>query len=304
MSSGVTVDDVRRELKDRPLLASNRGLPWMGVAVDEFDGYFANDVLAPPRDHNAITINLGVSPLIIQHRCGRSFRSPSQIGEASIIPAGHESRWQGRVPANICLRFAPEILRQAGYDARATGEPRVRMANGFRLRDPMLAHYGTLFRHELTRPAHPTQILLIESLTTTLLMHLLRGYTDAVGVDDRWTTSSHSAAIRRVLRYIDDQPNSRIALEELADVAGVSRFHFCRVFKRELGTTPASYVERARIERAKTLIRSGQWSLAEVAHEIGFSDQSHFTRRFQSHERCTPAAYAREYGRRSPSRRN
>jgi AraC family transcriptional regulator len=61
-----------------------------------------------------------------------------------------------------------------------------------------------------------------------------------------------------------------------------------------------TYVERSRIQRAKSLIRGDLMPLAEVAQEVGFADQSHFTRRFRVHEGRTPAAYAREH---APRRR-
>jgi AraC family transcriptional regulator len=57
--------------------------------------------------------------------------------------------------------------------------------------------------------------------------------------------------------------------------------------------TPARYVEQCRIEQAKSLIEVAEISLADIADRLGFSDQSHLTRRFKAIVGKTPAAYAR-----------
>ncbi len=165
------------------------------------------------------------------------------------------------------------------------------------MRDPVIENIGAIFRMELDRASHPAQDILIESLAVALSAHMLRSYSNATGVEDRSTESADMAAVRRAVAYIDDHPDRAISLRELAGAAGLSRFHFSRVFKRQLGLSPAKYVEKARIEQAKLLIVAAQVSLASVAQAVGFADQSHFTRRFRAHEGCTPAQFARERAR-------
>jgi AraC family transcriptional regulator len=141
-------------------------------------------------------------------------------------------------------------------------------------------------------------------LITALMMHLLRGYTGRTWRDVQPTRNVGPAALRRALDYIEDQPDERISLDDLAAAAGLSRFHFSRVFRQHIGMTPAAYVERTRLERAKEMMRHGQLSLMDVAYAAGFSDQSHFTRRFRAYEGCTPSEYVRENAwRRLPRRR-
>ena len=165
------------------------------------------------------------------------------------------------------------------------------------MRDPVVEHIGAIFRAELNRAPHPAQDLLIESLAIALSAHLLRSYTNAVGIEERSTASVDVAAVRRAMAYIDDHPDRAISLQELTGAAGLSRFHFSRVFKQHLGLSPARYVERARIEQAKILIVGAGMSLAHVAQAVGFADQSHFSRRFRFHEGRTPAQFAREQAR-------
>lgn len=134
-------------------------------------------------------------------------------------------------------------------------------------------------------------------------MHLLRTYNAFDAALDAGPPVLASRTIGKITGYVEDNMHAAIGLFELAAIAGVSRFHFARLFKNSLGETPMCYVERMRIERAKDLVRQGRLALVDIALTVGFSDQSHFTRRFCRHVGCTPAAYARSLGVRPAPRR-
>jgi len=69
--------------------------------------------------------------------------------------------------------------------------------------------------------------------------------------------------------------------EELAAIAQLSVFHFCRSFKRSTGFTPHQYVIQQRVERAKQLLKDGKMGISEVAIACGFTHQSHLNRHFK-----------------------
>ncbi len=71
----------------------------------------------------------------------------------------------------------------------------------------------------------------------------------------------------------------------LADEAGLSTFHFAKMFKASFGVPPHRYVTERRIARAKALLAEGRTSLAGIALACGFASQSHFTRRFAQCDR-------------------
>jgi len=85
-------------------------------------------------------------------------------------------------------------------------------------------------------------------------------------------------ALRRVNAYIAASMSEAISLDNLADAACQSRFHFQRTFAQTLGITPYRYVMRLRLKRAIELIQNERLSLAAVAAETGFVDQSHLSR--------------------------
>lgn len=110
------------------------------------------------------------------------------------------------------------------------------------------------------------------------------------------STALADPVLGRLAAFVEDNLNRSIALSELAAVANVSKFHFCRLFKQRTGMTPMAFVEQLRIERARQLIRDTTLALAEVALLTGFADQSHFTRRFRRRVGVTPAVFVRQCG--------
>ena len=97
--------------------------------------------------------------------------------------------------------------------------------------------------------------------------------------------------IARARDRINDAPAEAVALSELADICGISRFQFLRSFARATGMTPHAYMIQRRIGLARRLILRGL-PLADVAAESGFFDQSHMNRHFVRVLGITPGAYA------------
>jgi len=85
----------------------------------------------------------------------------------------------------------------------------------------------------------------------------------------------------------------RVGLEDGARVAGLSPFHFLRVFRRELGLTPHQFLVQARLRRAQELLREGSLPVTEVAYEVGFGDLSHFQHTFRRLVGVTPGRFRR-----------
>jgi transcriptional regulator GlxA family with amidase domain len=101
-----------------------------------------------------------------------------------------------------------------------------------------------------------------------------------------------SIRIRRVQEYVEGHVEEVRTLDELAEVAGLSRYHFARRFRDEVGEPPWAFVRRVRDERARTLLRGGR-APAEVAHEAGFADQAHLTRALRARYGQTPGQIRR-----------
>lgn len=105
---------------------------------------------------------------------------------------------------------------------------------------------------------------------------------------------SWPSRILRVQDHVRSHLDDPLALDDLARIAHASRFHFARMFKAHTGETLARFVQRARLERAATLMRaSPEQSLLEVALAVGFGSASDFSRVFKQHHGVAPSRWDR-----------
>lgn len=101
-----------------------------------------------------------------------------------------------------------------------------------------------------------------------------------------------AAALARVQAHVEAHLQRAITLDELAEVAGMSRFHFVRVFDAAMGATPHQWVLERRIEQAKRMLWApGAPAILEVALACGFGSASHFSAQFKKHTGKTPLAW-------------
>jgi AraC family transcriptional regulator len=96
--------------------------------------------------------------------------------------------------------------------------------------------------------------------------------------------------LRRTVRYIHSNLDSKLTWEELASAVGMDVFDFGRGFKMSTGTTPHQYVIRCRLRRAVKLLQYGEMSITDIALEVGCSCQSHLTTLFGRYIGTTPGA--------------
>lgn len=99
------------------------------------------------------------------------------------------------------------------------------------------------------------------------------------------------AGLAAARQRIDDDFREPVSLDTLAQVAGLSTFHFLRAFKGAYGQTPVAYRTQRRISEASRLLRAAV-PLAEVAAITGFADQAHLSRQFQRYMGISPGRYA------------
>ena len=117
----------------------------------------------------------------------------------------------------------------------------------------------------------------------------------------RRTATLSRRQLRLAVEYVRANLTQDIGLEDIAGAAGMSPFHFARLFKNTTGMSPYRYLMRARVEQAKALLRNGEQSLARIAAELGFADQSHMTTVFRRFAGTTPKAFKNSWSRPMPS---
>ena len=98
-------------------------------------------------------------------------------------------------------------------------------------------------------------------------------------------------AMKQVSDYMEQNYREKITVETLAERSGYSASHFSRVFNQVYDTSPIQYVNQIRIMHAKNLLRTGQYTMAEIAQECGFSNVYYFSRCFKQITGITPAKW-------------
>ena len=98
----------------------------------------------------------------------------------------------------------------------------------------------------------------------------------------------HTEAMHKVKEYMNMNFSRRITLEEVASLVGYSPAYFSRIFKDEMGLTFKEALNSIRIEKSKTLLLSGNASIAEICSMVGFNDQSYYCKVFKRNSGVTP----------------
>ncbi len=102
------------------------------------------------------------------------------------------------------------------------------------------------------------------------------------------------ARVRRIVEYIEDNLSEALSLNELAGIAGTSRFHFARAFRNTVGVSPHVFVQQRRLQRAIELIAKSRSPLHQIAVICGFANGPHLSRTFKAHFGLNPSeAYSR-----------
>lgn len=220
---------------------------------------------------------------------GIGVRGTQKRGNICVLPAGleHQAALEGD-SQHLALYLEPILITKAASEAPlVTG---FEIAERYALADRVISSIGLALLDELDSEGLSGR-LYAESLANVLAVHLLRHYTNTTVRPAAFTGGLSANKLRQVEEFINENYGRDLKLAELAQVAGMSSFHFAREFKRTTGTTPHQYLIKFRIERAKALLAKNDLPLIEVGLQSGFSHQSHFTRLFRRFTGTTPHSY-------------
>jgi RpiB/LacA/LacB family sugar-phosphate isomerase len=134
-------------------------------------------------------------------------------------------------------------------------------------------------------------VLSVHSLELQQAEEIVNSYLNATLAPVEVTGGLPPRRLQRVLSHVRDNVEKGLAVGELAQVVGMSQYYFSKLFKMSTGTTPHQYVMRQRVERAQEMLRETPLPLVEIASQVGFETQSHFTSVFRRLTGITPKRY-------------
>lgn len=134
--------------------------------------------------------------------------------------------------------------------------------------------------------------IMCKNLTENLLI-LLRRWT-SLSVTPTPIQKKSTRLCITVRQYIDHHFKENLSLEQLAELTHVSKYHMAHVFTEEYGISPINYLIAKRIDEAKKLLQTTDYSLALIGRTLGFSSPSYFSQTFKKHTAVTPQEYRRK----------
>jgi AraC family transcriptional regulator len=223
---------------------------------------------------------------------GRTISGIGRSGTIGIVPAHWDGHWNIGGEGSVSYvflsearfnRFAQPYIRSQ----RAEVVPRVGEE------DPIGAHILQALSYEAAYPDRSGR-LFIEQALDLLCLHVLRRHAST----NRPPAPSPRPGmaprqVKRVTAYIKDNLERPIGLDELADVASLSRSHFCVSFRQATGCTPHGWLVSRRMERAQELLRDEMLEVTDIALSVGYQTSSAFTVAFKRHVGMTPSQYRR-----------
>jgi AraC family transcriptional regulator len=147
--------------------------------------------------------------------------------------------------------------------------------------------YGELMR----RKASP---LFVQGVAQAVAIHLARNYAVTVKKSHSGSPSLPGYRLRQITDWMAEHAVEDFDLARLADLAGLSKYHFDRLFKSALGVSPSRYHTNLRMELARRLLRETKKTVVDVACEVGYSNPSYFAQLFRRQSGLCPSDYRRQ----------
>ncbi len=279
-----------------PCAASDRR-GWAGLEAARFRAASASGLNVPALTHHRLVLIARPPEELDLLYDGVKRHVPPPAGSILVIPAGSPARWRwsGRMETLIDF-LEPGLVARVAAEAFDLDPTRLTVPPLDGLDLPQLRAAMWAVDAEMTAGGAGGR-LAAESLANVLAVHLIRHVLAPRGPVRGRDGTLPRGRLRAVVEYIEEHLDASPTLEQMAAVAHLNRYHFARQFKRATGLPPYQFLIARRVERAKQLLQGGgDFSLAEVAAHVGFSDQSQFCHHFKRLVGVTPGRF------RTPSR--
>ncbi len=209
--------------------------------------------------------------------------------DASDVVNKPDNQVSTRKAEYIGVHFSPEVLHSA-VELTDQNSVSVNLPHALTPRDPVLESLIKAIGKAIGEE-NPDSSLYCDTATQFLCVHLLTYYCNRPlrGAEPKLVP----AEMRKVIDFIHAELHRSISLDDLANLACISKYHFSRSFRQIMGVAPHQYLLQRRIERAKHLLQTSRLSLQEIVREVGYADVSAFSRLFKRNTSVSPTVFRR-----------
>jgi AraC family transcriptional regulator len=280
------------------LLTRNTASPWGNISVQLLAHASSETSLLVPAVAEPLLVWIVSGAVRVEEREPGGEWTASDVSPGSFYltqsPTPYEMRWQARPDEPFVvmhLYLGLSIYQRAVSEVWGTQSDagfHFRDVSG--ARDDAVSQLMEMIRTEISGSAEKSEMYL-DGLAQTLAIHLVRHYGDTGNAPARGRGALQAFKLQRVTQAMEAGLDRPFSLESLASEAGLSAYHFSRMFKQSTGYSPSDYFIRLKIAKARSLLRETDMNVVAIALDLGYSSPSHFARVFKRQIGVTPREY-------------
>jgi AraC family transcriptional regulator len=251
-----------------------------------------NETIVPPNHtHHVLLFWTEGAPNANYQLAGRRQRDAFSPWTGLHLPPSLSSWWEATDSTSnglLHIHLCKQLVDEARYSAaKGAAYP---PSSGHRLIDGPLTHLAKSMHAFAQESQSPSQ-LLWDSFAILLAFHLVRAETVAP-----WLRGGLAPwQVRRCTDYLNDRTSENVGLETLAELVGLSPFHFARAFRQSTGLPPHRYQLKVRIEKAKALLEMTDAPVTDIAFDVGYESSQALARLFRREVGVSPSEYRRRH---------
>jgi AraC family transcriptional regulator len=223
---------------------------------------------------------------------GKRLGARKQAGTITLVPAGQDGRWDvfGRI--EVSQIYLPDARLQAAAEPLTNGR-KVELLGRAAIADSAASRIMELLSGEDVA-SDASSRLFVEQAIDLLCIQLVRGHSSfgtlAAEAPRRGLAEWQ---VKKVAAYIREHLDEEVGLDDLAELVGLSRFHFGSAFRMATGRTPHDWLVGERIARARALLADPRMPVTEIALSVGYQTPSSFAAAFRKTVGTTPSDFRR-----------
>lgn len=263
---------------------------WQGVSVRGYR-YAGSDVAVPPmRDYMIVAYRRGATTM--RRRVDGEWVSESlRPGDVSLLTRAAESHWVWPEDIEVVhVYLTKDELAATCRQMYERDVEDVALLDEVKADDPAIHAAAMAIAREAAQGGAGSR-LLVDSLSCQLAVQILRRHAHVLFREPEGTEGLTFRQERTVRDYVEAHLGENVSLDDLAAAVALSRFHFARMFRQSVGTSPHEFVLEQRLARARAMLSRTNAPLPDVAASCGFADQSHMNRVFRKRVGQTPGQF-------------
>ncbi|RJG11432.1 helix-turn-helix transcriptional regulator [Massilia cavernae] len=227
-------------------------------------------------------VHIGGKPAIKVWQGEGWSEASSKPSDVTLMPSGVPTRWLVDGELDVVTFSLPNLETQRSME----NEQRIQFA----FSDALGVALTRQIVGELYQPESPQRDSYIDAMMGALNAHLVR-YCEPKPVSEIPTVQSSAYWLSTVLAEIRNVPGQDHTVESLAKIAGLTPWHFCRVFRKAMGVTPHQFVMNTRLNMAELMLVQSDMRISQISDALGFRNQGHFSTAFTRRSGETPSQY-------------